>query len=265
MKKTIILLTMFIYSNLFAQLEIGVSLTNGITKTYNYTTNDEKVAPSFKLSNVNKYMWGILVDFKVYDKLYLIVGTEHKPMYLNVYQDFKVEETTKNKFLVGGYSMGIKSGWGYWSFPVRISYKQPIYKGFYINPSVGVSYVYNLDLYRNLNCDINIQGIDSTNIYSYSFCEKDFINLNKHLFQLQVGAEIGYSHNFFSVYLGVNYSKGLNKMFLYKIETYEKDLYANTPAKNYNVDVTSRGSNLNGYLGVRFQLYPIIKLKKKEK
>ena len=142
MRNFILFCVFFLYKEAFSQFEFGISYTNGITKTYNNITNDKNIAPTFKVFNFNKYLWGVLFDFKVYKNLYIKTGAEHKPMHVGVSQDIFVSDLTRDKFNVLGVSMNNKSGWGYWSFPLRLSYRQPIYKGIYISPNFGFSYLY---------------------------------------------------------------------------------------------------------------------------
>lgn len=265
MKKLLILHIVLLSScYAYSNFEFGINYTSGITKTYNHTIYNVNIAPSFKSYNYYKYLWGVLFDFKIYNRTYISIGAEHKAMYVGASQKYNTSDITIDKFGVYGMETYYRIGWGYWTFPIRFSYKQPIYKGIYISPNFGFSYIYNLSLFNYLSCDNNGLSYNDTALFSFNLCEKDFINLNKHLFQIQLGAEFGYTHNFFSVYLGTNYSKGLNKMFLYKLQSTEKDIYANTPIKKYHADIYSRGTNINFYLGMRFQLYPILKVKKKK-
>jgi hypothetical protein len=249
----------------YAKFEFAINYTTGIVRTYNYPIYTYKTAPSFKNIINNEYMWGVLFDFKIYKNTYISVGTEHKAMSVEVSQTYTPSDLVSDKYGDYGINTGSKNGWSLWSLPIRLSYRQPIYKGVYISPNFGFSYLYNTEAGKGLSSLEAFQSVNGTALYMFNVYNKGRTNLNTHLFQIQAGAELGYTHNFFSVYFGTNYSKGLNKMFLLKVESTERDIYSNSPTKTYNVDVTSRGTNINFYLGMRFQLYPIIKIKRKEK
>lgn len=224
-----------------------------------------RTAPTFENFSTTGYHWGVLVDVQLYKNLYLSVGTEHKKIRYGVRQTYVATDPTFERFGTRSVTIETEAGFGYFSFPLRFAYRQPIYKGIYISPNLGFSYMYNTPLNRQ-SADLSYYAFArDTNTFYFKMKETDFRVMNKHLFHVQAGLEIGYTRNFFSVYAGVNYSLGLNKMFEYSYVSEEKDLISNTPIQRYRADLFTTGTNLNGYLGFRFQLYPIIKIKKKEK
>lgn len=266
MKKTLIIfLFLLCIKQGIAGTSVSLSYINGISKMYQYNTYNLDNALSFKSEQFNKYMWGVLIDIQLYKHLYLSTGLEHKAFMYGASQSMVVSDYTTEKTFLTKVTQGIGRGGDFWSVPIRFAYRQPIFKGIYISPNIGFSYNYSND--RSYTEPLSGSGLgrNDTLVLEFAFTETKHKTINNHLYHLQFGTELGYSRNFFSVYVGVNYSLGLNRFYHSYYDSYERDIYSNLPAQRFSAVVISNGTNLNGYIGVRFQLYPIIKLQKKEK